>query len=182
MLVEPLFLGAEGVVGTFITNHHKLFVNFRFIIVQVLVTSLEKVHKDGNIWNKLQVKIRVDQNFTEKFVKISWREHRDASMMLAGQVVGLNWRHEAVNWLKCRENRGHYRKCKQNQSSLLKILEKHGIAKCCSGQLKRFYTMWKRVNFEIRVEKRVTQCGKESISKLELKRGLHNVEKGQFRN
>ena len=47
--VEPCLLGAAGVVGTFITNHHKLFVNFRFIIVQVLVTSLEKVHKDGNI-------------------------------------------------------------------------------------------------------------------------------------
>ena len=46
---------------------------------------------------------------------------------------------------------------------------------------KKFYKMWKRVNFEIRVEKRVSQCGKGSISKLELKRGLHNVERVNFK-
>ena len=73
------------------------------------------------------VKVRVDHNFTDKIHEDIWMQgHRDDTKMLAGQVMWLNWRHGAMNWLKCREREGHDRKCKQIQSSLLKMLVKRG--------------------------------------------------------
>ena len=39
----------ERSMRTFISNHQKLFGNFRFIVVQVLVIGLKKVHEVDNI-------------------------------------------------------------------------------------------------------------------------------------
>ena len=70
------------------------------------------------------VKVRVDENVTEKVHEdILMQGHGDDTKMLDGQVMWLNWRHEAMNQLKWRERGRHDRKCKQIQSSLLKMLE-----------------------------------------------------------